>query len=269
MQRMFIIFGTWATASLIWTLLSIRLLVGTLSMDALIELDSVMISALVICIIVPISMFFMIAVLFNFYSIQKQTLRLLFNMHNSSKHQMDILQQLGMAFIEFKHQTSADSFMRNIDLIYHDLLQHLIPIADSVSVVARSSKEHPLWQVAGGLVDAYNKNPHVLEQLRRQLKWDESYQQHVELFLKHANQLLEKLGEYDRDGLLLQTFNEGLMGQIMALLTQAQNLAMDSGLKTPAATQSSSQKSVLSILGQKSPASPSLLDEDLLEPDNA
>jgi len=124
-----------------------------------------------------------------------------------------------------KSRAATNAVAQNAEIIYQDLLQHLIPIAKAANVTPRQTPEHPLWQWAGGLMDEYSANPYVLEHIRQAIKLDSSVARAVDSYSEHASKFLTYLAAADSDGLLATTFSDGLLGQTMTLLAQAKQLA--------------------------------------------
>jgi hypothetical protein len=126
-----------------------------------------------------------------------------------------------------KARATSDAIAQNAEIIYQDLLQHITPIASALKVSSRDSNEHELWRALGGMLDEYNSNPFVLEQLRRLIKLDSAVARAVDAFLARSEHLLRHLAAVDPDGLLASTFADGLLGQSMTLLSQAKQLAQN------------------------------------------
>ncbi|MDR1207658.1 MAG: hypothetical protein LBK26_04575 [Rickettsiales bacterium] len=124
-----------------------------------------------------------------------------------------------------KSRATSDAIVQNAEIIYQDLLQHIMPVMRAAGVSSRDSNEHELWRALGGILDEYNGNPFVLEQLRRLIKLDSAVSRAVDAFLSRAEHLLRHLAAADPDGLLASTFADGLLGQSMTLLSQAKQLA--------------------------------------------
>ena len=126
-----------------------------------------------------------------------------------------------------KSRAATNAVAQNAEIIYQDLLQHLIPIAAAANVKPRDTDEHPLWRIAGGLMDEYAANPYVLEQIRQAIKLDSSIARAADSYADHAGKFLTYLATADSDGLLAATFSDGLLGQTMTLLAQAKQLAQN------------------------------------------
>jgi len=127
----------------------------------------------------------------------------------------------------FQRRNSIDAIAQNAEIIYQDLLQHIMPIVKAAEIVPRESEQHSLWRTLGGLIDEYSRNPYVLENLRRLIKLDGDIARGADAFLGRSEKLLRHLAASDPDGLLAATFAEGLMGQTMTLLSQAKQLAQN------------------------------------------
>ena len=125
----------------------------------------------------------------------------------------------------YRARATAEAIAQSADIIYQDLLQHILPIIRAAEVAPRDTTEHPLWQSLGGLVDEYAKNPYVLENLRKSIKLDPDVSRSADAFLSRAEKLLRHLAEKDPDGLLISAFAEGLLGQTITMLSQAKQLA--------------------------------------------
>jgi hypothetical protein len=119
-----------------------------------------------------------------------------------------------------------DSFINNLDIVYQELAHHLEHIAKAIKVAPRNTFEHNLWRLAGGIIDAKDTNPFVLEQLRRSIKLDEEFRKHTDAFLWRAQKTLERIAGLDQDGILEAAFSEGLMGQTITILSAARQMAM-------------------------------------------
>jgi hypothetical protein len=126
-----------------------------------------------------------------------------------------------------KSRAATNSVAQNAEIIYQDLLQHLTPIAAAANISPRQTQEHPLWRIAGGLMDEYAKNPYVLEQIRQAIKLDSSVARASDTYGEHASKFLDYLAATDTDGLLSATFSDGLLGQTMTLIAQARQLAQN------------------------------------------
>ncbi|MCL2017867.1 MAG: hypothetical protein FWG80_03810 [Alphaproteobacteria bacterium] len=127
----------------------------------------------------------------------------------------------------YRARAAAEIIAQNADMLYQDLLQHILPITRALEIQPRDTAEHPLWQTLGGMVDEYAKNPYVLENLRKMIKLDPDTARSADAFLTRAEKLLRHLSDNDPDGLLASAFADGLLGQIVTLLFQAKQLAKD------------------------------------------
>ena len=124
-----------------------------------------------------------------------------------------------------KNKFSVNEITDKAEIIYQDLLQDLIPIMASMDVMPRTTSEHPLWRALGGIMDEYDKNPFVLEKLRRAIKLDSNIAHNVGHYLNHANMFLQHMAVTDTDGILSTTFTDGLLGKSLTFFAQAQTLA--------------------------------------------
>ncbi|MCL2629840.1 MAG: hypothetical protein FWD33_04135 [Alphaproteobacteria bacterium] len=118
-----------------------------------------------------------------------------------------------------------DSFINNLDIVYQELSHHLTPILERLEIQPRQTFEHNIWRMTGGLIDAKNQNPFVLEQLRRNIKLDSEFANNAEAFLFKAKKMLERIALLDPDGILVAAFSDGLLGQSITVLSSAQQLA--------------------------------------------
>ena len=124
-----------------------------------------------------------------------------------------------------KNKSSVNETADKAEIIYQDLLQDLIPIMAAIDIMPRATSEHPLWRALGGIIDEYNKNPFVLEKLRRAIKLDANISHNVTHYLNRANMFLQHMSATDNDGILSTTFTDGLLGQSLTFFAQAQALA--------------------------------------------
>ena len=124
-----------------------------------------------------------------------------------------------------KNKFSVNEITDKAEIIYQDLLQDLIPIMASMDVMPRTTSEHPLWRALGGIMDEYDKNPFVLEKLRRAIKLDSNIAHNVSHYLNRANLFLQHMSATDTDGILSTTFTDGLLGKSLTFFAQAQALA--------------------------------------------
>ncbi len=124
-----------------------------------------------------------------------------------------------------KTKSATNAVAENAEMIYQDLLQSLIPVMAAISVMPRSTSEHPLWRALGGIMDEYAKNPFALEKLRRAIKLDAEVARNIENYISRSDRLLRHLNATEPDGILAATFTNGLLGQSLTFFTQAQTLA--------------------------------------------
>ena len=124
-----------------------------------------------------------------------------------------------------KSKSATNSVAEHAEMIYQDLLQHLIPILAALDIMPRNTSEHPLWRTLGGILDEYAKNPFVMEKLRRAIKLDAEVKRNVSNYMERANNLLQHLSDAEPDGILTTTFTNGLLGQSLTFFTQAYQLA--------------------------------------------
>lgn len=144
------------------------------------------------------------------------------NINKTLEYQYNLIVKI-QSVLKTKNATNAVA--ENAEIIYEDLLQNLIPIMASIDVMPRSTTEHPLWRALGGIMDAYAKNPFVLEKLRRGIKLDSEMARNVDNYMVRANKLLHYLTTTDPDSILASTFTDGLLGQSITFFAQAQQLA--------------------------------------------
>ncbi len=124
-----------------------------------------------------------------------------------------------------KSKYATNAVAEHAEIIYQDLLQCLIPIMAAIDIMPRQTSEHPLWRAIGGIMDEYAKNPFALEKLRRAIKLDTEVARNLDNYMSHADRLLQHLGNTEPDGILAQTFTNGLLGQSLTLFAQAKALA--------------------------------------------
>ncbi len=141
---------------------------------------------------------------------------------HTMKHHYNMTAKL-QATLQNKSATNAVT--ENAELIYQDLLQKIIPIMAAIDVMPRATNEHPLWRALGGLLDEYSKNPFVLENLRRRIKLDSDVARNIDGFMTRADAFLNHLGTNDTNGMLTETFTDGLLGQSLTFFAQAKQLA--------------------------------------------
>ena len=127
-----------------------------------------------------------------------------------------------------KNKSATNAVAEHAEVIYQDLLQHLIPIMAAIDVMPRATPEHPLWRALGGILDEYNKNPFVLEKLRRCIKLDSEVARSVDNYMNRADAFLQHLTTTEPEGILSATFTDGLLGQSLTFFAQARTLAAQS-----------------------------------------
>jgi len=158
-------------------------------------------------------MFFMIKTTKQIQNIEK----------NNTKQYNLLLQTLSV----LKTKQATNAVTENSEMIYQDLLQDLIPIMAAIDVMPRTTNEHSLWRDIGGILDEYEKNPFVLEKLRRSIKLDSNIAKKVSHYQNRARVFLHHLMTTEPDGILSTTFTDGLLGQSLSFFTQAQTLATE------------------------------------------
>jgi len=124
-----------------------------------------------------------------------------------------------------KTKSATNTVAEHAEIIYQNLLNNLIPISGALGIMPRNTDEHPLWRTLGGMLDEYAKNPFVMEKLRRSIKLDAEVKRCVSNYMTHADNLLKHLNATDPDGILTNTFLNGLLGQSLTFFTQAYQLA--------------------------------------------
>lgn len=124
-----------------------------------------------------------------------------------------------------KNKMSVNETVEKAEIIYQDLLQDLIPIMAAIDIMPRNTTEHPLWRALGGIMDEKDKNPFVLEKLRRAIKLDPNIAHNVNHYLNRVNMFLQHMASNDSDGILSTTFTDGLLGQSLTFFAQVQSLA--------------------------------------------
>ena len=166
--------------------------------------------------IISISLIFLIAVvlLFVFFGMNSK----IKNQTKTLTHQYNILIKM-QSVLKSKYATNIVT--ENAEMIYQDLLQHLIPIMAAIDVMPRNTAEHPLWRSLGGIMDEYSKNPFTLEKLRRAIKLDSEISRSVDNYLNRAEGFLNHLNTTEPDGILANTFTDGLLGQSLTFFAQA------------------------------------------------
>ncbi|MBE6457421.1 MAG: hypothetical protein E7011_01240 [Alphaproteobacteria bacterium] len=124
-----------------------------------------------------------------------------------------------------KNKSATNAIAENAEMIYQDLLQNLIPIMAAIDIMPRNTPEHPLWRALGAIMDEYAKNPFALEKLRRAIKLDSEVARSIENYMRRADNFLHHLTTTEPDGLLSNTFTDGLLGQSLTFFAQAKQLA--------------------------------------------
>lgn len=125
-----------------------------------------------------------------------------------------------------KNKSATNAVAENAEMIYQDLLQNLIPIMAAIDIMPRNTPEHALWRALGGIMDEYAKNPFALEKLRRAIKLDSEVARSVDNYMRRADNFLHHLTTTEPDGLLANTFTDGLLGQSLTFFAQAKQLAI-------------------------------------------
>lgn len=143
-------------------------------------------------------------------------------MNKTLEHQYNLLVKM-QSVLKNKYATNA--IAENAEMIYQDLLQNLIPVMASIDVMPRNTPEHPLWRALGAIMDEYAKNPFALEKLRRSIKLDSEVARSIENYMRRADNFLHHLTTTEPDGLLSNTFTDGLLGQSLTFFAQAKQLA--------------------------------------------
>jgi hypothetical protein len=128
-----------------------------------------------------------------------------------------------------KNKSATNAVAENAEMIYQDLLQNLIPIMAAIDIMPRNTPEHALWRALGGIMDEYAKNPFALEKLRRAIKLDSEVARNIDNYMRRADNFLHHLTTTEPDGLLSNTFTDGLLGQSLTFFAQAKQLATQNG----------------------------------------
>jgi hypothetical protein len=144
------------------------------------------------------------------------------DINKTLEHQYNLIVKM-QSVLKNKYATNA--IAENAEMIYQDLLQNLIPIMAAIDVMPRNTPEHPLWRALGGIMDEYAKNPFALEKLRRAIKLDSEIARVVDNYMRRADNFLHHLTTTEPDGLLSNTFTDGLLGQSLTFFAQAKQLA--------------------------------------------
>ncbi|GHT59145.1 hypothetical protein FACS18945_5410 [Bacteroidia bacterium] len=140
----------------------------------------------------------------------------------NARNQADILSKILMLI---KSKSDVGTVIEHAEIIYQDLVQHLTPVVAELKIKLRTSDEHVLWRMLGGVLDEYSNNPFVLEQLRRNVKLDPNISRAVDNYIMRAEKLLDHLSASDPDGIIATAFAEGLLGQSITFFAQAKKLA--------------------------------------------
>ncbi|MBR3930765.1 MAG: hypothetical protein IKJ62_04270 [Alphaproteobacteria bacterium] len=143
-------------------------------------------------------------------------------MSKTLEHQYNLLVKI-QSVLKNKYATNA--IAENAEMIYQDLLQNLIPVMASIDVMPRNTPEHPLWRALGAIMDEYAKNPFALEKLRRSIKLDSEVARSIDNYMRRADNFLHHLTTTEPEGLLSNTFTDGLLGQSLTFFAQAKQLA--------------------------------------------
>ena len=144
------------------------------------------------------------------------------DMNKTLDHQYNLIVKM-QSVLKNKYATNA--IAENAEMIYQDLLQNLIPIMAAIDVMPRNTPEHPLWRALGGIMDEYAKNPFALEKLRRAIKLDSEIARSIDNYMRRADNFLHHLTTTEPEGLLSNTFTDGLLGQSLTFFAQAKQLA--------------------------------------------
>ena len=146
-------------------------------------------------------------------------------MNKTLDHQYNLIVKM-QSVLKNKYATNA--IAENAEMIYQDLLQNLIPVMAAIDIMPRNTPEHALWRALGGIMDEYAKNPFALEKLRRAIKLDSEVSRNIDNYMRRADNFLHHLTTTDPDGLLANTFTDGLLGQSLTFFAQAKQLAAQS-----------------------------------------
>jgi len=152
-------------------------------------------------------------------------LSLISNINKTTDHQFDLLVKIQSVL---KTKSATNAVAEHAEMIYQDLLQNLIPIMAAIDIMPRNTPEHPLWRALGGIMDEYAKNPFALEKLRRAIKLDSEVSRNIDNYIRRADDFLHHLTNNEPDGLLSNTFTDGLLGQSLTFFAQAKQLAAQS-----------------------------------------
>lgn len=148
------------------------------------------------------------------------------NINKTQDHQYALIVKMQAVL---KNKSATNAVAEHAEMIYQDLLQNLIPIMATIDIMPRNTPEHPLWRALGAIMDEYAKNPFALEKLRRAIKLDSEIARSVDNYMRRADNFLHHLTTTEPDGLLSNTFTDGLLGQSLTFFAQAKQLAAHSG----------------------------------------
>ncbi|MCQ2599135.1 MAG: hypothetical protein MJ187_02015 [Alphaproteobacteria bacterium] len=148
--------------------------------------------------------------------------RRMYDMEKMLKYQCGITVKIQTLL---KSKSATNAVAENSEMIYQDLLQNLIPIMAAIDVMPRNTTEHQLWRAVGGIMDEYAKNPFALEKMRRCIKLDAEVARCVDNYTRRADAFLQYLNKTEPNGILAQTFTDGLLGQSLTFFAQARALA--------------------------------------------
>ena len=144
------------------------------------------------------------------------------DMGKTLEHQYNLLVKIQSVL---KNKSATNAVAENAEMIYQDLLQNLIPVMAAIDIMPRNTPEHALWRALGGIMDEYAKNPFALEKLRRAIKLDSEVARSIDNYIRRADNFLHHLTTTEPDGLLSNTFTDGLLGQSLTFFAQAKQLA--------------------------------------------
>ncbi len=148
------------------------------------------------------------------------------NINKTLEHQYNLMVKIQSIL---KNKSATNAVAENAEMIYQDLLQNLIPIMAAIDIMPRNTPEHALWRALGGIMDEYAKNPFALEKLRRAIKLDSEVARNIDNYMRRADNFLHHLTTTEPDGLLSNTFTDGLLGQSLTFFAQAKQLATQNG----------------------------------------
>lgn len=148
------------------------------------------------------------------------------NINKTLDHQYALIVKMQSVL---KNKSATNAVAEHAEMIYQDLLQNLIPIMATIDIMPRNTPEHPLWRALGAIMDEYAKNPFALEKLRRAIKLDSEVARSIDNYMRRADNFLHHLTTTEPDGLLSNTFTDGLLGQSLTFFAQAKQLATHGG----------------------------------------